>query len=322
MKNYLSAATAVALTIAALSTARAEEATAWRLFVSDHAEGKVTVIDAIDGKVIDTFNIQGPASLYRSDSGETVFAVQGAAGAVTAISTGIAFDDHGDHGDIDVDAPRLTGAEVTGDSPSHFVEHDGEFAAFFDGDGVARVFGESDALKGELEIREVRADAPHHGVVIPFHGHDIVSVPNASDPSEAPVAAKIVGADGKQIGDAVECVGLHGEATSGNLAIIGGCENGIIVIRSEGGAPKMELLAFAEGLPEGKVTTALGGRGMQYFLGNFGPDKVSLIDPTAGKDAFALSTYPCGASTSPLTRYGRNSLTSSLRMASFTRSTW
>jgi zinc transport system substrate-binding protein len=292
MKNYLSAATAIGLILAALIPAQAADITAWRLFVSDHADGKVTVVDGIEGKVIDTLKIKGPASLYRSDSGAAVFAVQGAAGVVTAISTGVSFDDHGDHGDIEVNAPKLTGAEVTGEKPSHFVEHDGEFAAFFDGEGVARIFGENDALQGKLEIREVKADAPHHGVVIPFRDHDIVSVPNAKDPSESPIAAKIVGADGAQIGEIVECVGLHGEATSGNLAIIGGCEKGILVIRSDNGSPRIEPLAFAEGMPEGRVSTALGGRGMQYFLGNYGPDKVSLIDPTAGKDAFRLIDLP------------------------------
>src|SRR5690606_41072683 len=118
---------------------------------------EVTALVVADGKVLDGFAISKPASLYRSDSGEAVFAVQGAAGAVAAIATGIAFDDHGDHADIDVDPPALTGFVAEGQSPSHFVEHSGHFAAFFDGEGIARVFSESDALAGAGALREVAA---------------------------------------------------------------------------------------------------------------------------------------------------------------------
>ncbi|TIY10583.1 MAG: hypothetical protein E5V16_11055, partial [Mesorhizobium sp.] len=142
--------------------------TAWRLFISDHADPKVTVIDAVDGGKLDTFQIKGPASLHRSESGRTVFAVQGSAGVVTGIASGISFEDHGEHGDIDVEARKLAGVEITGKKPSHFVEHDGDFAAFFDGEGVARIISEKAVLKGKSDFREVKTDAPQHGVAVPM----------------------------------------------------------------------------------------------------------------------------------------------------------
>jgi len=271
---------------------KAEDVTAWRLFVSDHYAGKVTVVDAVANSVIETFEIKGPASLHRSNSGETVVAVQGNAGVVTPISTGIAFDDHGDHGDIEITAPKLTGVEVSGEKPSHLVEHDGEFAAFFDGEGIARILSERDALKGDLKLREVKADAPHHGVVIPFQDYDIVSVPDKEDASKPVFGAKVVDRTGSQVGETVECVGLHGEATSGNLALVGGCEDGVLVISVKGGLPTITPLNVAADMPEGRVSTILGGRGMQYFLGNYGADKVALIDPTAGDDAFRIIDLP------------------------------
>ena len=257
-----------------------DEVTAWRLFVSDHAEPIVTVIDALDGDVLEQFTLSGPAALHRSENGEAVFAVQGPAGVVTAISSGISFDDHGDHADIDIDPPRLTGAEFSGERPSHFVQNRGEIAAFFDGEGIARVFTSRAALDGEASYREVAADAPHHGVVIPFGEHDIVSVPNPEDASNPPVGVRIVDREGNQVGEETECVGLHGEATSGDLVAIGGCADGILVVRSDRGTPVVEPLAFTDGLPEGRVSTLLGGRGMQYFLGNHGPSAVVLIDPS------------------------------------------
>ncbi len=99
-----------------IGSASADENIAWRLFVSDHADPKVTVIDALTGNKLDTFGIDGPASLYRSDSGRTVFAVQGKAGAVTAIASGISLSDHGDHRDIDIEAPKRRAPKSPGKS--------------------------------------------------------------------------------------------------------------------------------------------------------------------------------------------------------------
>lgn len=293
MRMNLASTTGLALVLSiAPGAAFAEEVTAWRLFVADHEQPKVTVVDAVEGETIGTFDIGSPAVVYRSDSGRVVFARQGDAGRVTAISSGISFEDHGDHGDIDVEAPKLTGTEITGQKPSHFVQHGGEFAAFFDGEGVARVMSERAALEGGSETREVGAGAPHHGVVIPFRAHDIVSVPNPDDASKPPVGVRIVDRDGNQVGETVDCVGLHGEATSGNLAALGGCADGILVVRSDGGMPVMERLPFAEGMPEGRVSTMVGGRGLQYFLGNYDADTVALIDPQAGSDAYRLIDLP------------------------------
>ncbi|WP_169738539.1 zinc metallochaperone AztD [Afifella pfennigii] len=296
MRRFLLSVSALAMATclaggAALADEDSTELTAWRLFVSDHADAKVTVIDALDGDVLDTLTIKGPANLFRSDSGEAVYAVQGAAGAVTAIASGIAFHDHGDHADIDVDPPKLTGAEFTGERPSHFVEHSGHWAVFFDGEGVARIFEESEALEGHVETRDVAAGAPHHGVVIPFGSHDIVSVPNPEDPSNPPIAVRILDRDGNQLGEDISCVGLHGEATSGNLVALGGCADGILIVRSGDGAPVVEPLSFTDGLPEGRVSTLIGGRGLQYFLGNHGPNAVVLIDPNEA-EAFRRIELP------------------------------
>ncbi len=290
MKHFALGTSAITLLTCLAGPVLADDVTAWRLFVSDHAEPVVHVIDALTNEEITHFDISGPASLYRSDTGATVFAVQGAAGTVTAIDSGIRVDDHGDHADIALSQPALTGFSVTGESPSHFVEHDGHFAAFFDGEGIARVFSERMALEGEGEIAVVAANAPHHGVVVPFGDHSIVSVYN-SDGEGSVTGVQIVGGDGNPVGDVIQCAGVHGEALSGNLGAIGGCENGILLISAVGGQPKVELLAFPEGLGDGRVSTMLGGRGLQYFLGNWDADTVSIIEP-GGDDPYRLVDLP------------------------------
>ena len=288
--RLLAAASALAL-ILSTGAAFADETSAWRLFVSDHAAPKVTVIDAVNGEVVETLGTKGPGSLFRSESGRTVFAVQGAAGAITAVASGISFEDHGDHGDIGVDAPKLTGVEIVGKKPSHFVEHDGRFAAFFDGEGVARIISEKAALAGKSEVREVRTEAPQHGVAVAYGAHVLLSEPNKEKPDELPVGIRVVDEAGAPVGDVHACPDLHGEASSGNILVFA-CATGLLVVTHGDGAPEIRHLAYADSLPEGKSTTLIGGRGMQYFLGNYGADKVVLIDPTAESDAFRLVDLP------------------------------
>ncbi|WP_280113886.1 zinc metallochaperone AztD [Devosia sp. LC5] len=269
----------------------AEDVTAWRLFVSDHAKPVVHVIDAVDGDTLARFDIKGPASLYRSDSGEAVYAVQGDADVVTTIRTGIAFQDHGDHADIDIEDAALAGAEIAGDYPVHFVGHDGHWAAFFDKEGLARVFEEHEALEGHASFREVNSGAPHHGVVVPYGNFDLVSEPHPQDPSNLPIGIKTFDRDGNSVGDLAECPDLHGEATSGNQLAFA-CATGLLVVTpGPGGAPSIEHIAYSPALPEGKSTTLTGGRGLQYFLGNYGPSAVVLIDPSE-EEAFRLVELP------------------------------
>jgi zinc transport system substrate-binding protein len=292
MKTDLVSATAIAVILSlAAHAARAEDVTAWRLFVSDHAEPTVTVIDAVKGDKLDTFRIKGPASLYRSDSGRAVFAVQGAASTVTAISSGISIDDHGDHGDIDVEAPKLLGVDIAGEKPSHFVEHGGEFAAFYDGEGVARIISEKAVLEGKSDFREAKTAAPQHGVAVAYGSHVLLSEPNKEKPNELPIGIRVVDEAVAQVGDIHACPDLHGEASSGNILTFA-CATGLLVVTHGDGAPEITHLPYADSLPEGKSTTLIGGRGLQYFLGNYGPDKVVLIDPTAESDAFRLIELP------------------------------
>lgn len=281
MKHPTLGASTLALALGLAGAAWADEdLTAWRLFVSDHDKPVVSVIDALDGDLIERFSLKGPATLHRSDSGETVYAVQGDADTVTTIATGIALVDHGDHADIVVDPPRLTGAELTGGKPAHLVEHDGQIAVFFDKEGRASIFGEHEALDGKPAVRDVRSAAPHHGVVVPFGQHVLISVPNPDDASQPPVGLQVQDRDGNPVGDAIECVGLHGEATSGNLVAIGGCADGILIVPAGDQGPDITAIPFLEDLKDGRTSTLVGGQGLQYFMGNHRPDSIVLIDPT------------------------------------------
>lgn len=267
-----------------------EEMTAWRLFVSDHERGVVSVIDPDARKTLTSFEIDGPASLYRSDSGGTVFAVQGAANKVAAIASGISFHDHGDHADIEVEDARLLDVAFEGGKPSHLVEHGGDIAIFFDGDGKAVATTERAVLDGSAEVREFGSGAPHHGAAAVLAGHLLMTEPHPEDPSNLPVGVKVLEMSGEAVGSLHECPDLHGEASSGNIMAFA-CATGLLVVQSQDNEPRIEHVAYSDNLPEGKATTLVGGRGLQYFLGNYGPSAVVLIDPMDA-DAFRLIELP------------------------------
>lgn len=291
MMKLIQGASVLALLAAMGGPSWAEDSlTAWRLFVSDHTEPVVRVVDAIDGKLIDTFALEGPASLYRSASGEAVYAVQSDADLVSTIATGIAFDDHGEHADIDVAPPKLSGAEFAGEYPVHHVEHGGHWAVFFDKEGKARIFEEHEALEGHVQTREVDSGAPHHGVAIAFGDYTLISAPDPQDPTKLPIGIRVLDRSGAQFGEVASCPDLHGEASSGNITAFA-CATGLLVVNTVGGVPTITHLPYADGLPEGKATTLVGGRGLQYFLGSYGASAVVLIDPVEA-DAFRLVELP------------------------------
>lgn len=283
---------AAALAIAAFgwtAPAFADEATkeAWRLFVSDQEKPVVTAIDLSSGEKLGTFDLKGYTShLVASASGRTIFAVQMDHDMVNVIASGLSLSDHGEHADLTVEAPKALPTTFTGGRPVHAVMHDEEVLLFFDNDGEVQEFGEDALLEGKPEIHRIKASAPHHGVAVPMGEHVLISEPDvaAGKSGELPPrkGLKVLDKDGAQVGDIATCTGLHGEATSARLTAFG-CEEGVLVARPGSNGPELQMLAYDKDLPKAKVGTLLGGKAMQFFLGNYGEDKVVIIDPDAEK---------------------------------------
>jgi zinc transport system substrate-binding protein len=111
MQTLWRSSAAVLALIAGASSAAADSKEAWRLFVADRDRARVTVIDAIQGDITrDAHDEVAGFALPQQSADGRCSPMQGDGGAVTAIASGISFDDHGDHGDIEVAAPKLTRA--------------------------------------------------------------------------------------------------------------------------------------------------------------------------------------------------------------------
>ena len=277
----------VALLFTALATlpipaVHAEDAaeTHWRLFVGDHAEPVVRALDVRDGSVAGTFRIDQTPALTASSSGETVFAVQGEAGKVAVIDTGFALDDHGEHRDIKVEAPSLLAVKLDGKTPAHVVDGGGTIAVFDDGTGEVTRFAEGDLAGSTFTPRKIAAAAPHHGLAAPMGRYFVVSVPD-EDAEKPRRGLRVIDGDGKPVGETVACPGVHGQASSGRMFAFG-CKDGVVLAEpgAAGEAPTLRHLSTAD-LGPGNVSTLKGGTAMRFFLGNYGPDAVVIIEPGA-----------------------------------------
>jgi hypothetical protein len=284
------ALSALALSLSVVPTWAGEARSPWRLFIADHADPVVTAIYLGDDEVAGTFQLGSPASLYVTASKAGIFAVQGEANRVSVIASGVTLEDHGDHADLEVSPPSLLEATVSGDKPVHFVEHDGHLALFFDGEGTVKLLEESAWLRGNAATRDIKADAPHHGVAAQLGEFTLVSRPSSVDPTALPIGIDVFDEEGTAVGDHHACPDLHGEASSGDTLAIA-CAAGLLLVKEAKGGPEITLLPYSKSLPAGKSTTLLGGVGLQYWLGNYGPDKVVVIDPSA-TEPFRLVDLP------------------------------
>ncbi|MGE0238365.1 MAG: hypothetical protein AB7S59_06585 [Parvibaculaceae bacterium] len=281
---------ATAALLAAIAVpARAAETEHWRVFVADHGKAVVRAVEVKTGKMIATIGTLGPASLHRSASGKTVFAVQSDADRVQAIASGVAIDDHGDHGDLALSQPHLLDAAARGARPVHFVEHGGRIAIFYDGDGTVQLTSEDQFVKGAPAPKVHKTTSPHHGVAVPLGAKTLISIPHPTLPDELPVGMRLIDEMGEALAD-YACPDLHGEASSGHLVAIA-CATGLIFVDTQKQEPRIRVVPYPAALPDGKATTLRGARSLRYFIGNYGPDAVLLIDVSAA-DVFRLIKLP------------------------------
>ncbi len=254
----------------------------WRLFVTDHGTSKITALDLEKPSNTWTFEVEGPAKLYPSPTGETVIAVQMDDDLVSFIDTGVELDRHNDHGDFSMNEPTLIDQELSGDRPFHVILHDGMVTTNFDQGGYTETVELSDLQDGEITPVRFVQNRPHHGYATPMGEFIISSV--ASDEKveddELPprVGLAVHDQNGAVIGDVATCTDLHGEAFSGEY-LATGCVEGVLTLRETDGPPEFRMLPYPDGFPDEMTGTLLGAKAAQVFLGDHGDDAVVVVDP-------------------------------------------
>ncbi|WP_166347523.1 hypothetical protein [Phytoactinopolyspora limicola] len=284
-------------------------AAAYRLLVADGEAGQVTVLDTDTGEVLDTIEIpapqDAPTMLATSDDGRYGFAVMYDRDAVQVIDSGVWTVDHGDHSHYYV-APPASLALHEGDSPAHVVAHDDYTAIFFDGDGQYRMLTAADlAQRAEGELLD--ADAPHHGVAVPWdEGSAIVSEYGDTEPDQSTLPPEVVVRDAE--GEVVEsgfpeCPELHGEASAGHTVAFA-CADGILVLEEHGDHFDGHKLDYPDG--DGRSGTLRGAAGLEVLVGNYDEDTMLVIEPE--EHTVTPLELPASFSTFAVTAHGDGSL--------------
>lgn len=296
MFKYLAGASALALITGGAALAQDhdhEDVTLYRVFVGDHAAPRVTVID-IEGHDHEghghdhdeaetwTFDTTGQVKLFGVAGGAVVAAVQSDDDAVHFFTSGISFEDHGDHSDIEVTDPSAIETVLTGPRPFHLVDHGGSVIINYDRGGYAEIIDAHHLSHGEVEVTHFAQSEPHHGFVAPLGGHWLSTVAPAApaDGSAAPrLGLQAFTIEGEPVGDLATCTAIHGEAFSGTY-LAAGCREGVLTATAGAEGVVFNMLEYSADLPQGVTTgTLLGSTGIQVFLGNYGPNGLVVVDP-------------------------------------------
>ncbi len=206
------------------------------------------------------------------------------------IDSGVSVTGHGDHSDVDVKAPRMTGVSITGAKPSHVNMDSERVAVFFDGDGQASVVSGESLLSGKAKPSTIKAAAPHHGLAAPLGAFTAVSIPHPTDAKELPVGIDLRDRSGKSVAKSTDCPRMHGEARSGETSAFG-CADGLLLLRMTRTGGAFEKIPYGAALPAERMVRNLeGGKAAKSFLGDFGADGMVLLDPVA--KAFTFIQLP------------------------------
>ncbi len=288
MIGHLASATALTLTLAGAAIAQDhdhdhQDVTLYRVFVGDHAAGRVTAFDLTEPDHRWTFETAGQPRLYPIAGGAAVAAVQTNDDTVQFLTSGIAFHDHGDHADIEVTDPAAVPTALAGPVPGHLIDHDGKVVITYDGGGYAEIIDGHDLSHGHVEATRFPQARAHHGFVTPLGGHWLSTVASDEAVEEGASIPRLglqeFTSEGSPLGELATCTAIHGEAFSGAY-LAAGCREGVLTATAGAEGVAFNLLDYPADLPQGVSTgTLLGAKGIQMFLGNYGPDGLVVIDP-------------------------------------------
>lgn len=286
-----------------------------RLVFADHEKPVVRVLDLDSGEVSHTFDVpKANPGFTAAEGGRFVVIKTGdEAGTLRLLDTGLRYESHGDHTDIDKGEVRLLDLVVRGDNPAHIISKNGQLALFYDGARPWERKSEPKAVLVELKSLEAGkpvadiwpSPAPQHGIAVPLGERQwLFSLPNEvyakgedRSASSRPNGFQILerGKDWTLLASFndpgradASCKLFHGYAEAGGRHVFGcndGADGGVLVLsRSEKGGWGARKLAY----PDGRRVSAVKGRaGAGHLVANYGlkgPYSALLrIDPTSAK---------------------------------------
>lgn len=249
-----------------------------------HSEG-IWLLDTEDFEIHSAFETPVSALAFAPDT-RHVFVNHRENGKVRLLDTGVWSEPHGDHSDSFVEQPALSDFEISGDEPTHFVNHGGQTAIYYDGDGKVEIYAGNELSSEQPVTAKTTLQTPaHHGVAVPLSdGSILASYTPEDNPQPLPEGIALFTADGTEELRFTTCPGLHGEASGGigDYETIGfGCEGSVLLYHPA------EKSTTELALPDtdARVGSLKGNHASDYLLGNYSSKtnaavntKISLVN--------------------------------------------
>ncbi len=275
-----------------------------RLVISSADTAEVAVMNLKDGSEIERISLNNAASgVYSSPQHRFALIAQRDQGEVQIIDGGMYQEDHGDHLHPYEEDPSLIAKTFTGIKPTHYREHEGQAAFFFDGDSEQSLLSSVITFNDEAilhnEERSLALDNAMHGVAEPRDEYLLATYRPAEAESTLPDQVELYKHNSASAGyDLVEkfdetCPGLHG-AFSTEEGSVFGCSDGVLLIKQEGDVFTTSKIANLDSMAEGQRIGSFSGHadghvvagwagGMLYQL-DIDDETLTAIDWTQGDD--------------------------------------
>nr|WP_136250932.1 5-methyltetrahydrofolate--homocysteine methyltransferase [Ningiella ruwaisensis] len=253
-----------------------------RLAVSSSQSNSVSMIDLDDGALLDTFTLSNDGSrVYPSASYRYAVVVARNADMVEFIDGGLWREDHVGHLHDYEQAPQMSDYTLSGSQPTHFVNHDGQSAIFYDGDSAAgtpasvHVISDMDITNENDSPASLMYTINMHGAAEPRGEYLLSSI--RRDDAESTSGNKIlpdqVGVyhlhDGEyeleQTFD-MACPDLHGAAQNHDFVLFG-CGDGVLVAHEHDGEFESSKIANIDAIDGLRIGSIYGHHDAEAFIG-------------------------------------------------------
>jgi hypothetical protein len=290
MPTYFQSTTAVTLIAAFIAllgagcanTSRSSEVEAriWRavLVGSQNGAPLAKVIDIGEDELVKEFKLDSASNLRPGLQPHEWLLVSRDPGAVRVLHTGMREEDHGDHKHWMAKEPQLSKPWATGTRPSHANAGAGRVAAFFDGEGVARVFTPTAAK--DSKVTEVPAlfstGKPHHGIAVPLAQQNRLLLSRPAHEGTLPSGVNLIENSGQIVTAGPECPRQHGDAVYQGQYFFGCAAH--LVVYSEA-QNSFRVVNYPAGTPPEQLVRNIAASPLQpQMLADFGPQGMLAID--------------------------------------------
>lgn len=259
-----------------------------RLVISSADSAEVAVMDLHDAIELERISLTNAASgIYTSPQQRFALIAQRDQGLVQIIDGGLYEEDHGDHMHPYEKDPSLLAKEFTGTKPTHYREHEGQAAFFFDGDSeqalLSKVISFNDEAILHDEEYSLELDNAMHGVAEPREEFLLTTYRPAEAASTLPDQVELYKLNATtEAYEFVErfeetCPSLHG-AFSTEEASVFGCSDGVLVIEQEGETFTASKIANPASIAEGERVGSFSGHADGHVLTAWASGKLYQLD--------------------------------------------